>query len=219
MFFACDRVNGGNYWQDSVQRGQIVSQGPRLGRVTPQSAEIIDQCQWRQPGNSPAMTDTRTVTVHVEGPQLRWIDVSIQWNAVEEVTIAKTNHALFAVRAAADLAPLGGGTLENSQGKSGEKGTFGQPAQWCTFYGKRAGLPGDVVEGIVLFDHPANPWNRCPWFTRDYGFISPNPFYFTDKPWRLAAGSSVRLNFRIVAYASTPAAADLHGLFRSWTGS
>jgi hypothetical protein len=28
LFFGCDRVNGGNYWQDVNERGQIVSQGP-----------------------------------------------------------------------------------------------------------------------------------------------------------------------------------------------
>jgi hypothetical protein len=216
VFFACDRVNGGNYWQGPVDLGQIVSKGPKLAQVTPQSAEILDACEWRKPGQTPVMTDRRKITVHVVDSRLRWIDTEIQWTAIQDVTIEKTNHALFSVRAAADLIPWAGGKLENSLGKFGEKGTFGQPAGWCTFYNKRAGMPNDVVEGVALFNHPLNPWKECPWFTRDYGFISPSPFNFADKPWQLAAGKSVQLRYRVVAYAGTPTATGLEGLYKAW---
>ena len=40
-------------------------------------------------------------------------------------------------------------------------------------------------------DHPQSPWAPCPWFTQDYGFISPMPFNWIEKPWQLAAGQSV----------------------------
>ena len=34
LFFGCDKVNGGNYWQEGLDRGRIVSQGPGArGRV------------------------------------------------------------------------------------------------------------------------------------------------------------------------------------------
>ena len=216
IFFACDRVNDGNYWQGPVELGQIVSKGPKLGPLTPDSAEILDECEWRKPGGAPVMTDTRRIVVRVVDTRLRWIDVTIVWTAVANVTIAKTNHALFAVRAAADLAPLAGGRLENSQAKLGEKQTFGQPADWCTFYNKRAGVAGNVVEGVALLDHPLNPWKGPPWFTRDYGFISPNPFNFSDKPWQLAAGKSIQLRYRVVSYFGTPTEADLEWVCKAW---
>jgi hypothetical protein len=114
------------------------------------------------------------------------------------------------------LIPKAGGTLENSFGKMGEKATFGQPAGWCTYYNKRAGIPGDAIEGIALLTHPANPWKDCPWFTRDYGFISPTPFHFMGKPWQVAAGKSVDLRYRVVAYAGTPMAADLAWIYKAW---
>lgn len=216
VFFACDRVNGGNYWQGPVQLGQIVSKGLKLGPVTPQSAEFHDACEWRKPGQEPVMTDTRKITVNIVSGELRWIDAEIQWTAVQDVTIEKTNHALFSVRAAADLIPWAGGKLESSFGMFGEKATFGQPAAWCTYYNKRAGIPGEVVEGVALFEHPLNPWKDCPWFTRDYGFISPSPFNFLEKPWQLAAGKSVQLRFRVVGYARTPRDADLEGIYKAW---
>jgi len=218
MLFACDRVNGGNYWQGPISEGQIVSVGLKLGKVTSESAEILDRCEWRRPGQPVAMTDRRRLTITVASPRLRFLDAEITWTAVEDVTVQKTNHSLFSVRAAADIIPWAGGTLVNSAGRSGEKATFGKPAAWCTCFGKRQGFPGGVVEGIALLDHPKNPWAPTPWFTRDYGFISPSPFNFISKPWQLAAGQSVELRYRVVLYAGTPEQIGLGGIYKAWAG-
>lgn len=216
ILFACDQVNGGTYWQNVVTTGQISSKGPKIGPVTPQSAEILDHCEWNKPEQAVVMTDSRRFVVTRASDDLRYLDATIDWQAVQDVTINKTNHALFSVRAASDLAPWGGGRLENSNGKVGASETFSKPAAWCTFYGHRAGLPADMVEGVALMQHPENPWKDCPWFTRDYGFMSPQPFNFQKEPWRLAAGKSVKLRFRIVAYFGTPKSEDLTAIYREW---
>jgi hypothetical protein len=215
LLFACDHLNGGNYWQGEVDAGQIVSDGLKLGACTSESAEIIDQCQWHKPGESAVMRDERSFKVTVAGPRLRTIDARITWTAVADVTILKTNHSLFALRAAQDITPWGGGTLVNSNGQEGEKATFGQEAQWCAYYGKRKGNP-ELVEGIALLDHPQNPWSRCKWFTRDYGFISATPFNFIEKPWQLEAGQSVSLRYRVVLFAGDPKEARLAEIYRDW---
>jgi hypothetical protein len=216
LLFACDRVNGGNYWQSGFEAGQIISTGPSLGECTPQSAEILDSCQWRKPGESPVATDQRKFTVRVPGPALRLIDAEIKFTAVEDVTITKTNHSLFSIRAAVDITPDGGGTLLNSRGQSGEAETFGKPAEWCTYFGARQGLAADLVEGIALMQHPQNPFPDCPWFTRDYGFISPTPFNFIEEPWQLPAGQSIDLKYRVVLYAGTAEAAGLDEIYKTW---
>jgi len=216
VFFGCDKLNGGNYWQGAVSEGQIVSTGLKLGECTPQSAEILDHCEWRKPGEPAIIVDDRRFVIEVPRPEIRWIDARITLTAVQDITITKTNHSLFSVRAAEDITPSGGGHLVNSEGQSGEKDTFGKPAAWCTFYGKRKGLPEDIVEGIALVDHPANPWKNCPWFTRDYGFISPTPFNFIDKPWQLPAGKSIALRYHVVMYAGTPRDAGLAELYKAF---
>ncbi len=216
LLFACDRVNGGNYWQSNLPAGQILSTGPSLGQVTDTSAEVLDACEWKKPDGPVVCRDERKITVTVVSPQLRTIDFEINWIAVEDITVTKTNHSLFSIRAAADVTPSGGGFLINSEGQSGEKATFGQPAAWCGYHGKREGVGGEVVEGIAIFDHPENPWAPCPWFTRDYGFISPTPFNFIPEPWQLPAGESVQLRYRVVLHAGDPKTADLDGLHKSW---
>ena len=223
MLFACDRLNGGNYWQSNLDAGQIISTGPKLGAVSPTSVEILDQCEWKQPAGPVMMKDERKIVVSVPAENLRTIDWTIEWTAVEDVTVVKTNHSLFAIRAARDLTPWGGGTLVNSNGQSGEKATFGQAAPWCGYHGSRQSADGSVskdgfVEGIAVFDHPQNPWSPCPWFTRDYGFISPTPMNFLKAPWKLSAGQSVSLRYQVVLHAGTPEEAGLDALHKVWAG-
>ncbi len=59
IFFGADKVNGGNYWQDRLERGQILSQGPTFGKgpdgkfnIGPDSVEIVDHCLWIRPEQS-----------------------------------------------------------------------------------------------------------------------------------------------------------------------
>jgi len=212
LFFACDRVNGGNYWHEEFERGQIISAGPKLGKATRESLEILDSCDWQKPGGPVVMSDQRRITVRIPSERLRFIDWEIEWRARENVVIQKTNHSLFSVRAAVDITPIGGGNLVNAEGETGEKGTFGKRSAWCGFFGKRGG----AVEGIAIFDHPRNPWSPCPWFTRDYGFISPTPFFFTENPWQLAAGKSLTLRYRVVLHAGDPKEAGLSRLYQEW---
>jgi hypothetical protein len=219
LFFSCDRVNSGNYWQEDLDRGQIISTGPRVAESTKTSAVIVDQCEWTVPGRPVQMRDKRRFTITVSNPRLRLLDAEIEWIAVEDVTVQKTNHALYAIRAAIDISPWGGGTLVSSEGQVGEKNTFGKPARWCAFYGKRPQAKSEPVEGIALMDHPNNPWAPCPWFTRDYGNISPMPFNWIEEPWRLAAGKSVHLKYRVAMFAGDPEEAGIESLYRSWIKS
>ena len=79
------------------------------------------------------MRDQRLFKITVAGPRLRMIDTQITWTADVDATILRTNQSLFALRAARDITPWGGGTLVNANGQEGEKATFGQPAAWCAY--------------------------------------------------------------------------------------
>ena len=104
------------------------------------------------------------------------IDFKINMEMLIDVTIKKTNHSLFSARMAADLSVLNGGTMINAEGLKSEKDTFGKKSPWIDFYGNR----GDAIEGLAIMQHPSNPWYPSPWFTRDYGFMSPTPMYWPE---------------------------------------
>jgi len=214
VILACSGVNGADYWQSEYDRGQIVSLGPSVTEgTTSERVVIADGCEWRNPDGEVDFADARAYTVETPTPWLITIEASILLIARRRVAIEKTNHSLFALRAAPDLCPKWGGNLVDSEGRTSEAGTFGQPSNWCAYYATR----GDVVEGVALMDHPGNPWSPCTWFTRDYGFISPTPMNWLEAPLEFAEGSETRLRYLIAAFVGTPAEADLDGLFAGWT--
>ena len=237
VFFGLDRVSGGNitngqFWQGTLPEGQIISQGPSFAseggqyKLTPTSAEIVDHCLWQRGTDAPIIEDQRRFVIKVLDERRYILDADITMKALTEVTIRQTNHGLFGVRCSHDLSPVGGGTLVNSEGATREQNTLGRPARWAAFYGRRAKLREEIVEGIAVFcpskaPHPA--FRECPWFTRDYGNISPMPMNWLrdrgDDPLVLPQGEELKLRYRVVAFGGTPADADLDGLWEEFDQS
>lgn len=213
LFFGCDKVNGGNYWQEGNGEGQIVSRGATIVVAGPDHVEIADECDWRKPGESPTLADRREIRIEAPSPALRTIRFRIVLVARTDVRIERTNHSLFAARVAPELSAEKGGLLLNSAGATGEKGTFGASASWCDVSGERFGLR----EGLAILDHPANRWYPSRWFTRDYGFLSPTPLnWLDDAGLRLAAGEKLELAYLVVVHAGDAAGAGMQALFSKW---
>ncbi len=64
-----------------------------------------------------------------------------------------------------------GGRILDSQGRTNEKGTWGRQAAWCDY----SGWLDDVFAGVTILTGPNNV-RSCRWHTRDYGFMTANPF-------------------------------------------
>ncbi len=213
LFFGCDRVNGGNYWQEANERGQIISQGPKLIEASGERAVFTDICHWRQPGRQPVIRDKRRITITAPNKDLRLIDFEINIEPLTDVHILKTNHALFSARVVPELSVQSGGTLINAQGKTTEKNTFGVASPWCDYSGSRSG----VTEGIAIIQHPKNRWFPSKWFTRDYGFFSPTPMYWLEGDrLDLAKGEKLTLRYRVVVHTGDSKAADIARIFEQY---
>ncbi|HQH52527.1 MAG TPA: PmoA family protein [Candidatus Hydrogenedentes bacterium] len=215
LFLGCDRVNGGNYWQDVNERGQILSQGPEIVEAAGQRVVIKDECLWQQPGQDPVIRDTRTITLSAPDKATRIIDFEITLNPLVHITIEKTNHSLFSARMVPELSVASGGTLVNAEGKTAEQGTFGVESPWCDYYGARDG----VTEGLAIFQHPLNRWYPSKWFTRDYGFFSPTPMFWPQGDFTaLPVREPLTLAYRVVVHAGDVKAAgiaDLSGAYKA----
>jgi hypothetical protein len=206
LFFACDRVNGGNYWQEGNERGQILSQGPKIEEAEGARVVIVDECLWKLPEEEAVMKDRRRITVSAPSESLRLIDLEIALEPLVDITIEKTNHSLFAARMVPELSVPSGGVLVNAQGDLAEAGTFGVASPWCDYSGSRNG----ILEGLAILQHPANRWYPAKWFTRDYGFFSPTPMYWPEGDCiKLPKGEVVTLRYRVVVHAGDMSRADL----------
>jgi hypothetical protein len=199
LFFGCDQVNGGNYWQEGLERGKIISVNAEIMKEGGDTAIITDECIWSRPGAFSPVKDTRKFIFTMPSESAIQIDVEIKMEMLTDVHIKKTNHSLFSARMAADLSVNNGGTMINATGAKGEKETFGKNSPWIDYYGKR----GTETEGLAIMQHPSNPWYPSPWFTRDYGFMSPTPMYWPEKGEEtfMTKGTVLDLRYRVLVHS------------------
>lgn len=214
LFFGCDRVNGGNYWQEGLERGQIISLRADIIETGGQKAVVINECIWKRPGADSPIKDKRIITVSWISKDKYYIDFNITMEMLLDVTIKKTNHSLFSGRMDPDLAVTNGGTMINAEGDTGEKGTFGKPSAWMDYYGKRMG----GIEGMAILQHPTNAFFPSPWFTRDYGFFSPTPMYWPENEefTKLKKGEKIQLKYRVIVHSGDHLEAGISNDFNKY---
>jgi hypothetical protein len=214
LFFGCDKVNGGNYWQEGLDRGQIISLRADIIETGGEKAVIENECIWKRPGADAPIKDKRKITVSIPSPEKFQIDFDIVMEMLMDVTIDKTNHSLFSGRMDPDLAVTNGGTMINAEGETDEKGTFGKRSAWIDYYGDRMGK----TEGMAILQHPSNEWFPAPWFTRDYGFFSPTPMYWpeNDKNITLKKGEQIKLRYRVLVHTGDHSEAKIAEEFEKY---
>jgi hypothetical protein len=197
-----------------LERGRIISVNAEILKEGGDTVAITDECIWSRPGAASPVKDSRKYTITSPSATVKQIDVEITMEMLLDVTIKKTNHSLFSARMAADLSVKNGGTLLNAEGDSGEKATFGKSSAWMDFSGKR----GDYIEGLAILQHPSNPWYPSPWFTRDYGFISPTPMYWPadDKETILKKGEKLLLRYRVLVHGGNSVDAKVAEIFEQY---
>lgn len=217
LWLGCEPLEGGDYWGDTpLSVGQILSTDLQLNESGDNGVvTFTDHCKWIRDGAASPFKDKRIFKVQVLSDRIRLLDCQFTITALKEISIARAKHSFFAVRSAPDIAPTYGGKLMNSEGAIGAQGTYGKPARWCSYFGPRHLRP-DIVEGIAIMNHPENFGGNCPWFTRDYGHLSPQPFEFLKEPFRMSKGESLELRYRIVLHAGTPDQANLDSLYEQW---
>ena len=214
LFFGCDKVNGGNYWQEGLDRGQIVPLRADIKESGAARVVIENENIWKRPGAESPIRDIRTITVTAPSKDIYQIDFDVTMEMLMDVTIDKTNHSLFSGRVDPDLAVTHGGTMINAEGEKGEKATFGKRSPWMDYYGIR----GENVEGIAILQHPSNEWFPAPWFTRDYGFFSPTPMYWPQNEQNtiLKKGDKIKLKYRVLVHSGDHQTAGISKAFEQY---
>ena len=214
LFFGCDRVCGGNYWQEGLERGRIISLDANVVETGGDKAVITDECIWKRPGAPAPIKDKRKITVSSPSANIYQLDFEIEMEMLTDVEILKTNHSLFSARIAEDLTVKQGGTMVNAGGDCGEQSTFGTPSPWMDFSGPRK----TGCEGITIMQHPSSKWYPSKWFTRDYGFMSPTPMYWPrdDQSIKLPKGEKIFLRYRVIVHGGNAEEAGIADLFKQY---
>ncbi len=206
LFLSCDRLNGGNYWYEGLERGQILSVRADIIESGGEKAVIENECIWRRDGGSSPIFERRKISVCAPSNNKTIVDFDVVLEMLEDVTILKTGHSLFCARVAPDFSANNGGTIVNAEGEIGEKATYGKKSAWVDYFGKR----GDKYEGIAILQHPSNDL-LPPWWTRGYGFFGPDPAAWPQNGESLSfkKGENINLRYRVIIHSGNTEDAEI----------
>ncbi len=141
-----------------------------------------------------------TIAVRASG---YWLVLDSRFSGADDFYFGDQEEMGLGVRVATPLAVKNGGTLVNSEGRSGEKQVWGRQANWCDYSGTIDGQP----VGVTLIPDPGN-FGRSWFHARDYGFVAANPFgrqaFTKGEKSRVdvRAGESLRLRFAVRLHAA-----------------
>lgn len=97
LFFGCDKVNGGNYWQEGLERGRIISLREDIIENNGARVIIENECIWSRPGAISPIKDLRKITITAPSKEMFRIDFDVTLEMLTDVIIEKTNHSFFQV--------------------------------------------------------------------------------------------------------------------------
>jgi hypothetical protein len=196
---------------EHVAWSKILDEAPRFG--------FVEDLEWRDHRDLLLMREQRSLTLTLGTNDYYTVDLRSVYTAERDLAFGDTKESVMpGIRPAEALTGLGGGTVVNSRGQTGETAAFGQPAEWVDVSGRRRMqyLGTELTEGIACFDHPSNPGHPQRWFVRDYGPISPFEGHYFHEDRNLGAGRDLRLRHRIVVHLGDPGAADLESLYQAY---
>jgi hypothetical protein len=194
------RVGDADFWLERHNSGKIVHKSFDEIVTGADTGSFTALNEWTAASGEVVLKDRRTFTFYESPSDGRPFDFEIilELPGKATVTLHPSNEAgIPHVRVAEGLAVKTGGTITNAEGKTNERGTYKQRSPWLDCSGKL----GRLVCGIALFDHPENPDHPTPWFTRDYGPLSPNYGFFQEDPIVIGPKSPLRLRYRIYTHS------------------
>ncbi|MBA7620057.1 hypothetical protein ES703_27400 [subsurface metagenome] len=191
IFFAVDRVNGTNFWNNAAPPPQVkhieikeMTSGTGKGRLS----TVI---HWIDNNGRILLEEKRTMVFLAGVNEKEYaIDFSMDLTARDtKVVFDDIEEGMFAIRVAdclregdtkVNLRPgqplpdesiAGTGRYFSSNGDETAKNVWGKRARWVALQGVREGK----VVGVAILNHPASINYPTYWHVRDYGLFSANP--------------------------------------------
>jgi hypothetical protein len=147
------------------------------------------------------------------------VEFALTWRPVaERLELGQTNFGLLGVRVAKSLSVyFGGGSLSNSEGRSGEPAIFEQAARWVDYSGLVGGGASAVAQGITYIDHATNPGHPAHWHVREDGWMIASPCM--QGPLVITRDAPLTLRYLLYAHAGACDAARADALARQFDAS
>ncbi len=223
LWFAHDRVNGVDFWNNEASYNTDVKKGNFTALMT-----------WSDPEGKKLLNESR-ITTFIARPKLRIIDFDITLTAATKVVFGDSKDGVFGIRLNPALQedkivkekgkpnvtlPGEPGTISNAEGQEHEKSVWGKPSNWVDYTGN---VDGQTV-GVAMLDHPSNA-HRARWHVRAYGLFAANPFglsaFTGDKSQNgdvtLEPGQTLHFRYRVVIHEGDAKAANIAKLWDEYS--
>ncbi|MCC6884473.1 MAG: PmoA family protein [Verrucomicrobiales bacterium] len=183
-------------------------------------AVIAEVCEYLDAQGKRFYTEERQLTFRATATQ-RIIDMDQDFLASDEpVRFEDRKDSGLSIRVPTSMAVDSklGGHIVTSAGKKDQE-AWGQPAEWCDYYGPVEG----ATLGVAMLNHPASYRYPTRWHVRTYGLFTANPFALGqydkklgDGTTELKAGERLKLRHRIVLHTGDATSADIAGAFAAY---
>ncbi len=210
VWISHNSVNGVSFWDDRG-KGRIVHQRVDAYEDLGETSWIATTNHWidESKNNQILMVEKRRTTIELlpNNEFLLILDLQLETpkGATAPITLGKTPFGLVGVRMAKTIGVNdGGGEIRNSDGKSGEKDIFWQPAKWVDYSGP---LRDNITEGITLMDHPANPNHPTIFHVRSDGWMGASLTQQADR--LIEPEKPLRLRYALYVHAGKPPIEEL----------
>lgn len=206
IWVAFGDLSGADSWrlQGTVEHAGFIEEP----RVSAESVNWTVENRYQHADGTPVCTEICRWSLDESGDSYR-LTLDSRFTSDREFAFGDQEEMGLGVRLATALAENQepGGSVLDSEGRTGAAGAWGRQADWCDYSGV---VEGRAV-GVTVMGHPLN-FRRSWWHVRDYGLLTANPFgraAFTggeQSRIRVARGEHFRLRYRIVLHNSSPAA-------------
>jgi hypothetical protein len=206
LWLGHQRVADENFWEHRPD-GPAIVHDRLLALDDGPKATLRATSRWLGADHEPRLLDERTLTVTpvdqtsgASGFGELLVDVTLRLSAPGKtpVTLGTSAYGPLGVRVARTMSERdGGGRLMNSEGRIGEPALMPhRRARWCDYSGPVA---PNVINGVTLYDHPANEGHPCHFHVRADGWMGVAPT--KERPLIVAAGAPLTLRYRLWVHA------------------
>ena len=212
LWFTIKYVNGENFWEEA----------PPYGVLRHRDDTTIE---WIRPDKeSVAIREQRRIA-HVDlGDGAYALDLTFELEPQRDTVLDRTEFTTWGGYGGLSFRGRGDWTdtrLLLADGTEHER-VLGTRSPWCDLSGAIEGTTG----GAAFLDAPANPAHPVPWYasTRaatygDEGWSNfLNAAFLWDGPLEVAAGETLRFDYRVVVHDGIWDAATIDACYRDWAG-
>jgi len=207
-------VDGVDFWGDRG-KGKIRHRRITEYRDAGEISILACENEWVAEQSRVLLREKRQLSVMLldRGEWLLVIDLRLQ-PADKAVTLGKTPFGMIGVRMAKTIGVNdGGGRIRNSEGGVNEKEIFWKRARWVDYSGP---VTGTEVEGITLFDHPANPNFPSHFHVRNDGWMGASVTF--EKPLTIEADKPLSLRYGLYVHTGVNPSKAIEGRWKLFCG-